>query len=602
MSKMRNKGFSLIEIIIAVAVMTLLISPIIAQVFQTIQTSSRSKETQYVIDNAEMVLEYFRANSLSDLAVTGDKGDAVTLVSNGENPKYYDGKDHYNDPSKKHSKVSCNVWKSASGSYSNSGSVSYSVIDYTLESIQLGKEKNTYSRVVSLDDLSNRVMAETGLEIRHDVTNAELEALKTASSSQGYNWKITTEGNAAATDSDGHVIAVLATDKGGTYHDPNTTTLGNIQNIDSYSMAIIEGTQATTDNQFQQDFISNMVDIIARKKHELIANGTYDDYKDKDKLNDAFEVIRQSNSSSFSRMIKLSITGEDIVGSKPSYYRVTCDVYYKAIYSFLGENFGSDASDNEPFRYNIFSQDFYTSEPPDVLFIYEPFVRRTDSSYVSYADKEYFLVKGDRYTSGSIAGTDASKVYLVKSDSTWAQEMYEKYPSTFGNGLANPFTTAKQGKELNDNYNYFLTRRGSYYPVQLYVNQIVDSSDTGTNPIQIITNVSYKPDATDPDDIMNSVVNGLRQFVTSQISSTDTSVPDMGLLATESNLAYPGAGSAANEIGDITFPDGETKKAITYPLDDKRLEGRLYSITVKFDNLTRTVDATRYFTGAKGAD
>ena len=231
MSKVRDKGFSIIEILIAVAVMTILISPIIAQVFQTVQTSARAKETQYVIDNADLVLEYFRSNSIKDLAVTGDKNDAVTVNSVSE-----------------FKNVDCDVY--IGGSYFDT--VQYDVTDYELAQVQLGREKNHYTRVVSMDDLTNK--------------------------------------------------------------------LG--------------------DNRFQSDFIGNLVNIIARHKNELIANGTYENYKDQEQLNGAFDAIRQSPSSNFSRMIKLSVTGEDVVGSTPSYYKVICEVYYKAQYTFLALFYG----------------------------------------------------------------------------------------------------------------------------------------------------------------------------------------------------------------------------------------------------------------------
>ena len=67
MTKNNNKGFSLIELIIAVAVMAILITPIIRSVAQTLNNSASAKERQYVNDNAELVMEYFKKNSVEDL-------------------------------------------------------------------------------------------------------------------------------------------------------------------------------------------------------------------------------------------------------------------------------------------------------------------------------------------------------------------------------------------------------------------------------------------------------------------------------------------------------------------------------------------------------
>lgn len=80
MTKNNNKGFSLIELIIAVAVMAILITPIIRSVAQTLNNSASAKERQYVNDNAELVMEYFKKNSVEDL-VSGKVQDPTLQIS-----------------------------------------------------------------------------------------------------------------------------------------------------------------------------------------------------------------------------------------------------------------------------------------------------------------------------------------------------------------------------------------------------------------------------------------------------------------------------------------------------------------------------------------
>ena len=46
MTKNSNKGFSLIDVIIAVAVLSLLVTPILLQLIQTLNTSAEAKERQ----------------------------------------------------------------------------------------------------------------------------------------------------------------------------------------------------------------------------------------------------------------------------------------------------------------------------------------------------------------------------------------------------------------------------------------------------------------------------------------------------------------------------------------------------------------------------
>jgi prepilin-type N-terminal cleavage/methylation domain-containing protein len=50
---MKNKGFSLIEVIVAVAILTLLMAPILVQVSKTLSNSAAAKERQYAVENAE---------------------------------------------------------------------------------------------------------------------------------------------------------------------------------------------------------------------------------------------------------------------------------------------------------------------------------------------------------------------------------------------------------------------------------------------------------------------------------------------------------------------------------------------------------------------
>ncbi|MGN0435555.1 MAG: prepilin-type N-terminal cleavage/methylation domain-containing protein, partial [Wujia sp.] len=80
MARNKNKGFSLIEIIVAIAIMTLLLTPIIKQLAQTMAVNRQAKEQQYANENAEYVLEYFQANSIKTIgpdtpAPSPDPGD-----------------------------------------------------------------------------------------------------------------------------------------------------------------------------------------------------------------------------------------------------------------------------------------------------------------------------------------------------------------------------------------------------------------------------------------------------------------------------------------------------------------------------------------------
>ena len=151
MTKNNNKGFSLIELIIAVAVMAILITPIIRSVAQTLNNSASAKERQYVNDNAELVMEYFKKNSVEDL-VSGKVQDPTLQISTigPEQTKQ------------------CMIVQNGAASGTSTDYVEYKVRKYTLADEHLGRKKTTYSRTVIVDDLNNKLL-ESGYRMSADI-------------------------------------------------------------------------------------------------------------------------------------------------------------------------------------------------------------------------------------------------------------------------------------------------------------------------------------------------------------------------------------------------------------------------------------------------
>ncbi len=635
MSKSNNKGLSLIDVIIAVAVLSILISPIIGQIITTVDTSSRAKERQYVIDDADKVMDYFRSKSVKELSETGYKGDSVTIKSVTQSDctamaMIYD-----------------NVASSKTDVPNHGTSVEYKVTDFELGTYDdatntispyevLGREKNRYTRTVSLDDLNNEILS-CGWKVIYDFNKPEYATSKQKLVDDGY--EITTEGSAVKYDSNGHINRIVCIDKNNTsYVNPNAAT-PIITDIDSQKMAIIQGDASTVDNQFQNDFIGNMMSIVQKKKKKLenikLSNGQtqYEYFMDRDNLNEAFDNARESND--FYRLIKLTVKADGIVNNKPTKYRVKCEVFYKAQYVFLEESFGTD-TDNEKFRYTVFDQTFNTTEPPDVLFIYEPFVKKTDDTVFSYADTDYIFISSDSYTSGAKVVTDdesgetikydPSKVYLIKADSSWAEEVVNKANlggTTYTDGVDRSISEDKKRNDTDPTgqnyYNYFYrTVGGSNIPVSLNINQIKDSTDPTALPLQIVTNITWRPNddssyefggTSDDNPLLNKAVSvggsEFRQYDLSKHTS-DSKMPNPGLSGSESLVGYPSR-SDRNRISTIVYPaetEFDKRDAIICPTLDTVEYGRLYSMTVRYHNEDRETEQNvyTYFTGAKGAD
>ena len=64
MAKKNNKGFSLIEVIIAVAVFAILIAPLTAQLISAINVNTKSTKKQYAIEKADDIMELIKTANM----------------------------------------------------------------------------------------------------------------------------------------------------------------------------------------------------------------------------------------------------------------------------------------------------------------------------------------------------------------------------------------------------------------------------------------------------------------------------------------------------------------------------------------------------------
>lgn len=71
MAKKMNKGVSMVEIAIALAIFAILLIPIVSGIISAMKSSTNSKETQYRNEYAENIMEYVKTASIEDL-IKGD--------------------------------------------------------------------------------------------------------------------------------------------------------------------------------------------------------------------------------------------------------------------------------------------------------------------------------------------------------------------------------------------------------------------------------------------------------------------------------------------------------------------------------------------------
>lgn len=151
MVKSNNKGFSLVEVIIAAAIFAILIYPITTAIVSAVRTGTTSTKKQYAVEKAEEVMESFKTADLSTsfgkAASTGTPTVSIvdTAASSSGTQKY-----------------EFSVTSSASSELSlpDSGGTktSYTKTTYECSDISIGTSYETYNCKVEVNDAYYQVM------------------------------------------------------------------------------------------------------------------------------------------------------------------------------------------------------------------------------------------------------------------------------------------------------------------------------------------------------------------------------------------------------------------------------------------------------------
>ena len=604
MTKLNNKGVSLIDCLIAVAVLALLVSPIIAQLFTTIQVSAEAKEKQYVIDDATEVYEYFRKYDNKELENTSranEEGFAISSIIRSGDPVAAGGN---NGPVQVELRLKDGtlVTPMKNGA---AQTVEYDWTKYVLDdSDAIGRENNIYKRTVVRTNLRNKLY-ELGYQIDYSVTNGStLTSLPSTYQFRSDNSIVQYASTGDGVYDDSVITGIVVKKKEGIEDsyinellDPNEIDIGNVQDIDADKMAIISGDATAID--YQLDLSLQNVLVQYATSHPASAIGTYAD--DPEGLNRYIKsIINNSSSTSKVRKIKVYVTaGELDSTNKPKYYVVKCDVTYRVTFSGTDlKAFDNYTSTSGEFTYPVLERKYYTTTPPDIYMIYEPLLISTSmDSYVFYADNDYISIYTDEFTSGvddngtdsdtsddlTRDGKDPSRLYLIRSIKNWAN-------------VANNKKHTRIATDANvshfDDSTYYTYRYGKFVPVNIFINMEKKSLDgyDDLKPIDIYTNISkaslHTPDA-----------NDLGQFV------SDDAGAKTGLRDSNNNL-YPIPPSTASGWNRYSY---DPNKIIRVD-KEKGIESvdRLGQITVTYQQLDKNtnlpVGEVTYITGAKGAD
>lgn len=475
MRRTNNKGFSLVELVVAIAVLSILITPIINKLMASLKISARAKESQYAYENAAYVYDYFDKTSKSTL----DSGGTSELSIDSTAVNSYSCRLYTVKETKSGSKINYSI-------VDTNKDINYSVTTYTLPSVAIKPKNKAYSRSVELDDLDSKARM-AGYNVIYNVLSDSKNGLGKYVKDNG--WTLLDDGKAVKY-TDGHITAVLSAKM------TSTTTDYSMQGLNSNTVALIDGTEANYDKQFATDLRTAMIKIDADAG-----------FTDTATVNSHISQYLASYGETINRYMAISVrTILSADGKQVDHYHVTVSVYFNCTSNFRGKELPK-------FSYIAYDKDFYTTESPDVYLIYEPFViGKGDSSVENYSPNDYIITYGDQYAStGNLpngAKTNPSKVYLIRPENTWFNSVSNRASSTI----------------MKSNI-YYYKRSGSYNnKVRIYLNEVVDSKVPGTEQLKVYTNVSV----TDTGD---SIIVGqfaydnfTSAFVTSNILSSGQSL------------------------------------------------------------------------------
>lgn len=478
MAKNRNKGFSLIEVIIGVAVLTILLTPVVKQLAQTMRTNRLAKEQQYANENATSLMEYTQKVSFDELRTVGSSGDTYLLAAPVE--KNVTCEILVLDSSDNSIKPITDFTKNAENK-----TVEYTATEYKMNNVELGSRRTEYSRTVILDDLANKVgkfefeskfigmsgdNEKHGLRVYYSTTNSETLP-------SGYEF--TSEGSIVKySDVDGMscitgIVCVLRDDSD-IVTDPNDSLLGSMHDLVRDQVALVNGDISNFDKQATDDIYAAFLTYL-----KVYDPDTYD--RTINGANDGFNKDDLTNNYQKKTTIKIDQVDVD---STEGYYLVKVDVKYEVEFAYksVAQKFEYST------EYNVFAQKFtYNKQDsngntvaapaaPAVYIEYQPFLIGDDG----YAQNDYIFV--ENYV-------DNAKIYLYRpaKDYLYASN-YDKIDET-GEGK-NPIDPLQESN-VDDEYmiSNDVDRTDVASKVKIYLNAKNGTNVMGTTTTKVRTNM-----------------------------------------------------------------------------------------------------------------
>lgn len=568
MAKTNNKGFTLIEIVIAVAILSILLTPILKQFANTLETSRKAKALQQANETAVYEMEEFQT-------VTKEELD-----------------DKYGDPTV-HTDMVVRLLDTDGTEITST--LKYSAYEYKLDDRKIGAKQDVYSNVVVLDDLSNKIRAYGGesatkhYKVAYNLTDADLGKF-------GTGFTLTNEGSIVEYNDAGFVTAIVCTDKNenGTpvsyVENPNEVNLGNMHNLDKNAVALVMGGTSSFDSEAFSALFSKAMDHLRELDYESWQQAL---------LNvDNESILSQDSMNNSKRLIKIyadkavdSTTGKDC-------YIVKVDVYYDYNYSLVVK--GEKKSDfHDMVSFTVFSQKFFTKEPPEIYFEYQPYcISGANSKNAIYQTNDYILF--DNYV-------DECKVYLYKPYKDQQNydaniDNYYKMVDTDGDGTPDSkeeYYTYYTDKAKTQKVKIHLASKNSNTALSLDSDGNVLDTDA-MDRVYVFTNLDvngYEEGSADAQ-FVSDAFGGTFDYVKGEKESRSSVEDAMAAKYLKYELGQKYTTNTKQNDGSVT--NGSMKVLYTLSEDTREAE-RLYTVTVKLTPDKENLNTVR-LSGAKGAN
>lgn len=568
MAKTNNKGFTLIEIVIAVAILSILLTPILKQFANTLETSRKAKALQQSNETAVYEMEEFQT-------VTKEELD-----------------DKYGDPTV-HTDMVVRLLDTDGTEITST--LKYSAYEYKLDDRKIGAKQDVYSNVVVLDDLSNKIRAYGGesatkhYKVAYNLTDADLGKF-------GTGFTLTNEGSIVEYNDAGFVTAIVCTDKNanGTpvsyVENPNEVNLGNMHNLDKNAVALVMGGTSSFDSEAFSALFSKAMDHLRELDYESWQQAL---------LNvDNESILSQDSMNNSKRLIKIyadkavdSTTGKDC-------YIVKVDVYYDYNYSLVVK--GEKKSDfHDMVSFTVFSQKFFTKEPPEIYFEYQPYcISGANSKNAIYQTNDYILF--DNYV-------DECKVYLYKPYKDQQNydaniDNYYKMVDTDGDGTPDSkeeYYTYYTDKAKTQKVKIHLASKNSNTALSLDSDGNVLDTDA-MDRVYVFTNLDvngYEEGSADAQ-FVSDAFGGTFDYVKGEKESRSSVEDAMAAKYLKYELGQKYTTNIKQSDGSVT--NGSMKVLYTLSEDTREAE-RLYTVTVKLTPDKENLNTVR-LSGAKGAN